>query len=94
MTIAVLIVVPDSRRKVVQIDNEKNNVFFFIPGDQLDEVVIQRDASFRIEDWWISTAEKIGRDNLFLSVPENIFQMVLIASSFDRLTDILIFGLE
>lgn len=50
MTIAVLIVVPDSRRKVVQIDNEKNNVFFFIPGDQLDEVVIQRDASFRIED--------------------------------------------
>lgn len=48
-----------------------------VPGDQLDEVVVERDTGLGIEDGGVCVAVKIGGDNIVLSVGQNALEVTL-----------------
>lgn len=41
-----------------------------LPGDELHEVVVERDAGFSIEDGRVGVADKVRRDNLGVRISE------------------------
>lgn len=48
--------------------SERTTVKFPYPRDELDEVVVEGDTSLSVEDGRLGRADKVGRDNLILSV--------------------------
>lgn len=44
-----------------------------VPGDQLDEVLVQGDTGLGIEDGRVGVAVQVGGDNVILSVGQNAY---------------------
>ena len=63
-----------------------------VPGNQLDEVLVQRDTSLSIEDGGSRVADEIGGDDILISVLKNALVLVF-GSSLDDSLDLIIGGL-
>lgn len=50
--------------------------FVVVPGDKLDEVIVESNASLHIEDGRVRVTNQIGGDNLILSVRKNTYDLV------------------
>lgn len=50
-----------------------------VPGDQLDEVVVQGDTSLGVEDGGSGVAVHVGGDNVVLSVSQDTYWRILLA---------------
>lgn len=55
-------------------DSARITELIVVPRDQFHEVVVQRYASFCVEDAGVIVADEIGRDNVVLSVSQDTFQ--------------------
>src|SRR6478752_6679312 len=60
-----------------------------VPGDQLDEVVVERDTGLGIEDGGVGVAVEIGGDNIVLSVGQNALEVTL-SGLLDDLLDLVV----
>ncbi|GMS86854.1 hypothetical protein PENTCL1PPCAC_9029 [Pristionchus entomophagus] len=77
-----------ARDVVDQVDDTMRvAVLVVVPGDQLDEVGVERDAGVRVEDGRVRVRDEVGRDNLVLSVGEHALHR-----SLGRLLDHLLDG--
>jgi len=56
-----------------------------VPGDQLDEVLVQLDTGLGIEDGGSRVTDEIGGDDIFISVFENALVLALGSSLNDSL---------
>lgn len=63
-----------------------------VPGNQLDEVLVQLDTSFGVEDGRCRVADEIGGDDILVSVFENTLVLAL-GSSLDDVLDLLVSSL-
>lgn len=50
---------------------ERKSPYVVVPADELDEVLVQRDACLSIEDGGSGVAVEVGGDNLVLGVSED-----------------------
>lgn len=53
-----------------------------VPGDQLDEVVVEGDTSLGVEDGGSGVAVHVGGDNVVLSVSEDACWKLLLAMKY------------
>ena len=60
-----------------------------VPGDQLDEVLVQLDTGLGIEDGGSTVANEIGGDDILISVLDDIL-VLLLGSSFDGSLDLIV----
>lgn len=52
-----------------------------VPGDQLDEVLVQGDTSLGIEDGGVGVAIHVGGDNVVLGVGQNACKRDIVSQS-------------
>ena len=60
-----------------------------VPGDELDEVLVERDAGLRVEDRRVVVAEEVGRDDLVVGVADDALVRRL-GRLLDRLLDLVV----
>ena len=54
-------------------------VLVVVPGDQLDEVFVERDAGVRVEDAAELGGDEVGADDLVLRVADDALELVALA---------------
>jgi hypothetical protein len=61
-----------------EVDNTSGvTVFVVVPGDELDEVLVQQDTSLGVEDGGVGVAQEVGGDDVVLSVVEDALELAL-----------------
>lgn len=73
-------------------DTPRVTPLIVIPGNELDEVLVQGDASLGIEDGGSSVADEVGRDDILIGVLENAL-VIALRSSLDCSLDFIVGGL-
>jgi hypothetical protein len=63
-----------------------------VPGDELDKVLVERDTGVRVEDRGPLRADKVGRDDLVLSVANDSLERTL-GGFLDRVLDVIVSSL-
>lgn len=93
--VAVFVVIPVSRRITkAKVHNENQQCFRIrLPWDKFNKVVVERNTSSGIEDWWVCVTNEVRRNNFIISVAQNTFQWT-VGSFFDGLTNFVVFSLS
>lgn len=70
-------------------DSSRVTVLVVVPRNELDKVVVERDTGLGVKDRRLGAPDKVGRDNLVVSVPEDTLHLAL-GSLLDGSLDLII----